>query len=404
MVHYDDILIRYGEMALKGKNRGMFEKQLADNIRRGIHDFPRAKVETAYGRMYVALNGEPYEEVAERIKKIFGITSFSPTKRVENLTLESIQEASLSLMQDIDPVPKTFKVEVKRSNKRFPHRSMEMNHLVGGFILKNMDGLKVDVHNPEILFKIEIRNEGAFLTCVNVPGYGGLPVGTSGKAMLLLSGGIDSPVAGWLTMKRGVRIEGIHFESPPFTSERARQKVLDLAGIISEYGTGEMKVHMVPFTEIQTEIRQKCPEHYLITIMRRFMMRISEAIAKKQKALAISTGESLGQVASQTIESMHTINNVTNYPILRPLVTMDKSEIMQIAHKIGTYETSILPFEDCCTIFVPKSPVTRPTVEKASEFEKVLDIERLVKDAVERTEVVKVSAKKKQEDTLDQLF
>lgn len=398
MINYDDILIRYGEMALKGKNRGLFENQLVDNIKRNLKMFPKAKVEKAYGRMYIALNGEPYDGVAEKVKHIFGITSFSPTKRVQTFELEDIQQAALSVIHDVTPFPKTFKVEVKRPNKRFPHRSMEMNHLVGGYILKNSEGLKVDVHQPEVLLRIEIRNEGTFITCLNVPGPGGFPVGTSGKAMLLLSGGIDSPVAGWLTMKRGVRLEGIHFESPPFTSERARQKVQDLAEIVSQYGSGEMKVHMVPFTKIQTEIRQKCPEHYLITIMRRFMMRIAEQIARKQKALAIATGESLGQVASQTIESMNTINQVTSYPILRPLVSMDKSEIIQISQRIGTFETSILPFEDCCTIFVPKSPVTRPNVETAEKFEKQLDIEALVKDAVERTEVVVVGRKKKEEN------
>lgn len=401
MINYDDILIRYGEMALKGKNRGMFERQLVENLKQNLREFPQAKIEKAYGRMYIALNGEPYPEVAKRVQKVFGITSFSPTKRVEEMTLESIQNAALSMMKDLEPTPKTFKVAVRRSNKRFEHRSMEMNGLIGGYILRNMEGLKVDVHQPEALLKVEIRNEGAFLTCTDVPGIGGLPVGTSGKSMLLLSGGIDSPVAGWLTMKRGVRIEGIHFESPPFTSERARQKVLDLASMISQYGRGEMKVHLVPFTEIQTQIRQNCPEHYLITIMRRFMLRIAERLAIKQKALSIATGESLGQVASQTMESMHTINQVTRFPIIRPVVTMDKVEIIKYAHQIGTYETSILPFEDCCTIFVPKSPVTRPSVAKAVDYESVLDIEALVEDAVNRTETVWVGKEKKKDEHVD---
>ncbi|RXT13537.1 tRNA uracil 4-sulfurtransferase ThiI [Ammoniphilus sp. CFH 90114] len=401
MVNYDDILIRYGEMALKGKNRGMFEKQLITNLKRSLKDFPDIEIENTYGRMYISLNGAPYSEVEPKVKKIFGITSFSPTKRIDSFELETIKEAALSVMQDVSPQPRTFKVETNRSNKRFPHRSMEMNNFIGGYVLKNMPGLKVDVRQPEVLLKVEIRNEGTFINCLDVPANGGLPVGTSGKAMLLLSGGIDSPVAGWMTMKRGVRLEGIHFESPPFTSERARQKVLDLAGIVSQYGAGEMRVHMVPFTKIQTEIRQKCPEHYLITIMRRFMMRIAERIAHKRKALAIATGESLGQVASQTMESMYTINNVTKMPILRPLVAMDKADIIRIAHQIGTYETSILPFEDCCTIFVPKSPVTRPNVEKAEKFEQKLDIEGLVEEAVRNTEIVVASAIQKQEESLD---
>ena len=402
MINYEDILVRYGEMALKGKNRGMFEAQLIRNIKRALEAYPSIEVEKAYGRMYISLNGAPYPEVEPKVKKIFGITSFSPTKRLDSFELETIQEAALSVMQDVSPAPMTFKVETNRSNKRFPHRSMEMNNLIGGYVLRNMPGLKVDVRKPEVLLKVEIRNEGTFISCLDIPAFGGLPVGTSGKAMLLLSGGIDSPVAGWLTMKRGVRIEGIHFESPPFTSERARQKVVDLAGIISEYGTGEMRVHMVPFTKIQTEIRQKCPEHYLITIMRRCMMRIAERIAKKRKALAIATGESLGQVASQTMESMNTINHVTNMPIIRPLVTMDKSEIVKIATEIGTYETSILPFEDCCTIFVPKSPVTRPNHEKAEKFEAELDeLEALIEEAVQNTETVIASSRPKEEKTLD---
>ncbi|RKD27129.1 tRNA 4-thiouridine(8) synthase ThiI [Ammoniphilus oxalaticus] len=391
-MEYDDILIRYGEMALKGKNRGMFDRQLVQNIKRSIKDYPRAKVERTYGRMYIALNGEPYEQVKEKVKHVFGITSLSPVKRVDSFELAEIEAAALEVMRDTHPTPQTFKVEVKRANKQFPHRSMEMNRLLGGHILRNTENLQVDVHQPDVQLKVEIRNEGTSISSVRVQGPGGLPVGTSGKSMLLLSGGLDSPVAGWLTMKRGVCLEAIHFESPPFTSERSRQKVLDLAKMVSQYGTGEMKVHIVPFTEIQTEIRQKCPENYLITLMRRFMMRVSVEIAKKRRALSIATGESLGQVASQTMESMSTINAVTNFPILRPLVSMDKAEIIEIAHQIGTYETSILPFEDCCTIFVPRSPVTRPTVEKAEQFEMKLDIETLVRNAVEGTEIVEATA------------
>jgi thiamine biosynthesis protein ThiI len=274
---------------------------------------------------------------------------------------------------------------------------MEMNHLVGGYILKNSEDLKVDVHQPDVVLQVEIRQDGVFLSCKNVSGNGGLPVGTGGKAMLMLSGGIDSPVAGWMTMKRGVRIEGVHFHSYPFTSEQAKQKVIDLSRIISEYA-GSMKLHIVPFTDIQTKIREFCPESYTITIMRRFMMRISEKLAEKHGALAIATGESLGQVASQTMESMYTINHVIHTPVIRPLIAMDKTEIIAISHKIGTYETSILPYEDCCTIFVPKSPVTRPKLEIAEKAEANLDVENLVNWAVENTESIWIEPKQVEED------
>jgi thiamine biosynthesis protein ThiI len=386
-MQYEHILIRYGELALKKRNRGDFESQLVRNIKKSLQAHPNVQIERVYGRMYLVLNGEPYEEVEEKLKKVFGIHSFSPTRFVQTFELEAIQQAALEVIQDVEPAPRTFKVTVKRPNKQFPHRSQEMNHLVGGYILRNTENLKVDVHNPEIELKVEIRLEGVFISCRTVRGMGGLPTGSSGKAMLMLSGGIDSPVAGWMTMKRGVRIEGVHFHSYPFTSERAKQKVIDLARILSQY-SGSIKLHVVPFTEIQTQIRQHCPEHYTITIMRRFMMRITERLAQKHGALAIATGESLGQVASQTMESMYTINHVINTPVLRPLVAMDKEEIMAISRQIGTYETSILPYEDCCTVFVPKSPVTRPKPEHAEKFERALDVERLVEEAVNAVESI----------------
>jgi thiamine biosynthesis protein ThiI len=386
-MQYEHILVRYGELALKKRNRGEFESQLVRNIKKSLKAHPNVKVERVYGRMYLVLNGEPYEQVEAKLKKVFGIHSFSPTRFLQTFELEAIQQAALEVIQDVEPAPRTFKVAVKRPNKQFPHRSQEMNHLVGSYVLRNMDNVKVDVHNPEVELSVEIRIEGVFISCRTVRGMGGLPTGSSGKAMLMLSGGIDSPVAGWMTMKRGVRIEGVHFHSYPFTSERAKQKVIDLARILSQY-SGGMKLHIVPFTEIQTQIRQHCPEHYTITIMRRFMMRITERLAEKHGALAIATGESLGQVASQTMESMYTINSVVHTPMLRPLVAMDKEEIMAISRKIETYETSILPYEDCCTVFVPKSPVTRPKPEYAERYERALDVERLVEEAVNAVESI----------------
>ncbi|MED0676625.1 tRNA uracil 4-sulfurtransferase ThiI [Aneurinibacillus thermoaerophilus] len=386
-MQYEHILIRYGELALKKRNRGDFEAQLVRNIKKSLQAHPNVQVERVYGRLYLVLNGEPYEQVAEKLKKVFGIYSFSPTRFLKTFELETIQQAALEVLRDVEPVPRTFKVTVKRPNKQFPYRSQEMNHLVGSYILRNTENIKVDVHHPEVELVVEIRIEGVFISCRTIRGMGGLPTGSSGKAMLMLSGGIDSPVAGWMTMKRGVRIEGVHFHSYPFTSERAKQKVIDLARILSQY-SGGMKLHIVPFTEIQTQIRQHCPEHYMITIMRRFMMRITERLAQKHGALAIATGESLGQVASQTMESMYTINSAIHTPVIRPLIAMDKEEIMAISRRIGTYETSILPYEDCCTIFVPKSPVTKPKPEQAEKFERALDVERLIEEAVNGVETI----------------
>ncbi|MBO8170410.1 MAG: tRNA 4-thiouridine(8) synthase ThiI [Bacillaceae bacterium] len=393
---FDHILIRYGELALKKKNRSFFEKQLVNNLKNALKMFPQVEIHKTYGRMHVVLNDTPFEEVAQRIQQVFGIVSFSPVIKTD-LDLEKIKEASLNMISQIDPAPKTFKVETNRANKQFPHKSMELNHLIGSHILRNTQDLKVDVHEPDVKLRVDVRTEGVFISSYDIPGIGGLPVGVSGKAMLMLSGGIDSPVAGWLTMKRGVTVEAVHFHSYPFTSQQARDKVIELARIMSRY-SGRLKLHLVPLTEIQTLIRQRCPEDYTITIMRRMMMRITEKLAEKNGALAISTGESLAQVASQTMESMNTINRVVRLPVIRPLVTMDKLEIMEIARKIGTYETSIQPYEDCCTIFVPKSPVTRPTPEKAEKFEQALEVEELVQDAVERTEVMWITPEEPEDE------
>jgi thiamine biosynthesis protein ThiI len=400
---YEFVVIRYGELALKGKNRKVFESQLQENIKLQMKGL-NIKISRTFGRMYLYLNDEDFHVVAERLKRVFGISSFSPAIKAK-LELEKIKEAALTAIQEVEPQPHTFKVRVRRPNKTFPHSSNDMNQHLGAHILIHTDHLKVDVHHPEVEVQVEIREEAAYIMCQRVEGAGGLPVGTSGKVMLMLSGGIDSPVAGYLALKRGVRFEGVHFHSYPFTSDRAKQKVIDLTKRLTTYG-GHLKLHVVPFTHIQTEIRKHVPDEYSITVMRRIMLRITQGLAEKNKALGIATGENLGQVASQTLQSMHTINEVTSYPMIRPLITMDKLEIIKIAQEIGTYETSILPYEDCCTIFQPKSPKTKPSLKSAQRFEQRLNLEELIAEAIEQTESLWFSAKEKEEnkDSIDDLF
>ncbi|TRY27186.1 tRNA 4-thiouridine(8) synthase ThiI [Brevibacillus sp. LEMMJ03] len=394
---YDVILIRYGELALKGRNRDLFEEALVQSVKSVLRPFANIKVRRNYGRMYVELHGEDAHAVVERLRRVFGISSISPTVQVEP-DEQTIKAKALELIRHMQPQPKTFRVETRRADKRFPKQSMEVSRMVGTHILRSIPEIKVDVHQPEAVVNIEIRAEGTYISCETIPGPGGLPVGSGGKVLLLLSGGIDSPVAGWMMMKRGVTLEAIHFHSYPFTSERALQKVRDLAHKLAHWG-GTVRLHVVPFTEIQTAIREKCPEDYLITIMRRFMMRIAERVAARTGALALATGESLGQVASQTLESMNTINKVVSIPILRPLIGMDKTEITDIARRIDTYELSILPYEDCCTIFTPKNPVTRPKPHVAERFEEKLDVEALVEDAVNRTVIEEITAEPREAET-----
>lgn len=390
-MNYDVILIRYGELALKGKNRDMFEETLMRNVKTILRSFFKVKIRRSYGRMYVELNGEDAHEIIERLQRVFGIISFSPAKVIEP-TEEALKDTALELIRQVTPAPATFRLETRRADKRYPMQSMEVSRMIGGHILRNIPEIKVDLHQPEVVVSVEIRTEGTFLSCQTFAASGGLPVGTSGKIMLLLSGGIDSPVAGWKMMKRGVILEAIHFHSYPFTSERALEKVRDLAHKLTRWG-GTVRLHVVPFTDIQTAIRQHCPDDYTITIMRRFMMRIAEQVAGRAGALALATGESLGQVASQTLESMNTINNVIDIPVLRPLIGMDKEEITEIARKIDTFELSVLPYEDCCTVFTPKNPVTRPKPALAERFEQNLDVAALVADAVNRTEVEEITTK-----------
>ncbi len=383
------ILVKYGEIILKGNNRPIFEAMLMKNIRRSLYpEFP-CKVQKKQAAIYVEL--EPDADIiacTERLQKIFGITKISPAyavkKDIEQVTQQAIERFSKELQEH-----RTFKVEAKRADKKFPVPSPQICAQVGGSILEAFPHLKVDVHNPQISVVVDVRDEHAYLYCQRIPGAGGMPTGSNGKGMLLLSGGIDSPVAGYLMAKRGLIIEGVNFFSYPYTSERAKQKVIDLAKILRGY-TGAMKLHIVPFTDIQLAIRDHCPEEQLTLIMRRMMTRIAQRIAEKSGAQALITGESLGQVASQTIGSIAVTNSVADIPVLRPLIGLDKEEIISFARKIGTFETSILPYEDCCTLFVPKHPNTRPVEEKIAKSELNLEMDKLIEDALCGTEIIEV--------------
>ncbi|ASN04977.1 tRNA uracil 4-sulfurtransferase ThiI [Virgibacillus necropolis] len=399
-MEFDHILIRYGEMALKGKNRKKFYSKLQDNLRNTLVEFPEVKVKRTQGRMFVHLNGQDPAPVMEKCKEVFGIQSLSLAIKIPNEE-QQIKEAALYALKNSTGT-KTFKISVKRIDKTFPIRSQEFNKEVGAHLLLNSKDHSVNVHQPDLDLKIEIRTEATYITCDVIKGAGGFPVGTSGKSLLLLSGGIDSPVAGYLAMKRGVAIEAVHFHSPPFTSERAKQKVVDLASELTNYGSS-IRLHIVPFTKLQQLVFQKMPDRYSMTIMRRMMLRISEAICKKESILSMTTGESLGQVASQTMDSMNCINEVTNYPVIRPLITMDKLDIIDVSRKINTYDISIRPFEDCCTIFVPKAPKTKPKREKVNYFESTINFDALIQEAVEETEVIKIT-KETKEDQYQDLF
>jgi len=399
-MRYDRILIRYGEMSTKGKNRNRFVVRLKRNIQKKLKAFPNIKIEYMRDRMYILLNGEPHEEIMERLQTVFGIQSFSLAMKCEN-DIEQIKTTALAAVQQVEG--KTFKVSAKRIDKQFPIGSNELNYTLGSHILRNTNHLTVNVHEPDIDVRVEVRKDGTYVTCHDIPGAGGLPVGTSGKAMLMLSGGIDSPVAGYLAMKRGLEIEAVHFFSPPFTSERAKQKVVDLVKKLTRFG-GKIRLHIVPFTDIQQTIHQQVPNGYSLISSRRMMLKITDMLRKKYNGLAIVTGESLGQVASQTLESMFVINDVTTTPVLRPLVSMDKTEIIAIAKKIDTLDISVLPYEDCCTIFTPSAPKTRPKREKVVHYESFIDLEPLLQAAVANTETIIIDEEFTAEKEFEQLF
>ncbi|MCJ8011396.1 tRNA 4-thiouridine(8) synthase ThiI [Paenibacillus sp. KQZ6P-2] len=387
-MNYDMLLLRFGEFTLKGKNRNRFEKTVLTHVRSVLSSYPAAQIQKEYGRLYVALNGENASQLIEELKKIFGIISISPVVVCPS-QLDKIVETSTSFLENLDLQKETtFKVTARRVWKAFPHPSQEMNHLVGSPLLKKFTMLKVSMKDPELQLRVEIREQGTYIYCEVIPAVGGFPRGSNGKGMLLLSGGIDSPVAGFTSMRRGLEVECVHFYSYPFTSLKAKEKVMELAKVLSGYA-GEVKLHLVPFTEIQTSFTGLGQDNLIITLMRRSMLRIATMLAEREGALAIVTGDSLGQVASQTLSSMNVIGRTTDLPILRPLIMMDKSEIIDIAKRIGTYELSILPYEDCCTIFVPKSPATNPNLRIVESIEASLaNLQTMLEEAVERTETV----------------
>ncbi len=373
------IMIKYGELTTKKANRKIFINTLTQNVKTILEN---ENVEITKDQVRMFIKCDNAKQIAFKLQKVFGILSIVIAYKVNN-TIKDVLDKSLEIM---DKNQKTFKVVTKRSDKNYPIHSMDYSKQLGGLILKNSK-FKVDVHNPDIILTVEIRTEGTFIYTDELKGAGGYPVGVAGKGLLMLSGGIDSPVAGYLTLKRGVDVECLYFESPPHTSLEAKNKVIKLASIINEY-SGKIKVHVVPFTLIQEAIFKNCPDTYMITIMRRMMYRIAELYAGKIGAKILINGESIGQVASQTLDSMVCINNVTNMPVIRPVACFDKLEIIDIAKKIGTYDTSILPYEDCCTIFVPKHPVIKPTLEKCIKYENNFDYHTLINQAVNNIETI----------------
>lgn len=383
---YQVVVVRYGEIGLKGLNRRYFEDLLVRRVKQSLDGLPPRPVYRTHGRVLVETR-EDTEEVIDRLRRVFGVVSMSPAIRTP-LDLQSMQEAAVSVMADTWQGPgESFKVQARRANKAFPHDSPELNHLIGGYVLPRFPGLRVDVHQPSHMLQVEVREEEAYVYSRVVPGPGGLPVGSGGRAMLLLSGGIDSPVAGWMAMKRGVELEAIHFYSFPFTGEKSREKVIDLCRVLALYG-GRLRLWVAYFTGVQRAIQLSCPEDLRVTVMRRLMFRIAQRAAERAGALALVTGESLGQVASQTLESISVIQAATTLPVLRPLIGMDKTEITAMAQKIGTYEISIRPYEDCCALFVPRHPRTRPRREQVAKAEGSIDVEGLVVESLEKSQVL----------------
>lgn len=379
-MQYSEIMIRYGELSTKKKNRMRFINKLKNNMEHVLSIYPDVSVKTDRDRGHVYLNGTDYHEVAESLKEIFGIQAFSPSFKVEK-NVDTLVKAVQEIMTSVYKDGMTFKITAKRSDHSFELDSRALNHTLGDAVFSVLPNIKAQMKQPDINLKVEIRDEAAYISYENIRGAGGLPVGTSGKGMLMLSGGIDSPVAGYLALKRGVDIEAVHFASPPYTSPGALKKAHDLTRKLTKFG-GNIQFIEVPFTEIQEEIKEKAPEPYLMTLTRRFMMRITDRIRENRNGLVIINGESLGQVASQTLESMQAINAVTATPIIRPVVTMDKLEIIDIAQKIDTFDISIQPFEDCCTIFAPDRPKTNPKIKNTEQYEKRMDVEGLVERAV----------------------
>ena len=388
---YNKILVRYGDLTLKGRNRKIFVQRVVNLVKEKLEGL-KTTLEITHDRIYVAINGEDTNEIIKRLSYVSGIVSYSLVVRVDTTTdMQAIKEAAVNLINEQIKGEVKFKIESKRSDKTFPLTSLEISKEVSSYVLKHCKNLHVDVHNPEETLYIELRNKDTYLYLKDIQGMGGFPVGVAGKGLLMLSGGIDSPVAGYLAMKQGVEIECVHFESTPLTSIESAQKVVDLVKKMAKYAPkNRIKIHFVPFKELHMALLDNVPESYNITIMRRMMYRITSKLCEKFGALCIVNGESVGQVASQTLGSMNTINSVTCTPIIRPVVTYDKNQIIKIARMIDTYDISIKPFEDCCTVYVPKSPATAPTIEKSVLFEKAFDYETLVDEAVENVKTISI--------------
>ena len=385
---YNHIIIRYGELSTKGKNRKDFINRLYQNIKGFLEEYKNLNYEKTHDRLFVELNGEPHDKIIDILKNIFGISSLSLSIKVDN-DIEAIKRVCLAMAQD-NPY-KTFKINCKRSNKNFHMTSDEINRDIATTILQNTE-YKVNVKNPELLINIELKDEYSYIIYKTYRGSTGYPIGSNGRALLMMSGGIDSPVAAYLTAKRGLRLVCIHYASPPYTSPSARQKVLDLVKKLNKF-QANIKLYIVPFTDIQVKIYDKTDESYAITLMRRMMYKIADEIAKKERCLVISNGESLGQVASQTLESMTVITKGIDTLVTRPLFSYDKLEIIDIAKKIDTYETSILPFDDCCTIFTPKNPTTKPKLDKVLYYEAKQDYDTLIQNAINESEILYIDNK-----------
>ncbi|MBL1224831.1 tRNA uracil 4-sulfurtransferase ThiI [Enterococcus sp. BWR-S5] len=389
-MNYTEIMVRYGELSTKGKNRKSFIMQLAANVKQALQSFPAIKIHADRDRMHLLLNGEDSAQIIPKLEKVFGIQSFSPSIRVDR-EFPTVRAAVQEIIKEVYQEGMTFKITTKRSDHTYEMDSNELNRELGGAVFEVYPNIQVQMKKSDINIRVEIRREGVYLSYETILGAGGLPVGTSGRGMLMLSGGIDSPVAGYLSMKRGVEVEAVHFASPPYTSEQALQKAKDLAGKLAPY-SGSIQFIEVPFTEIQEEIKRVVPQGYLMTVTRRLMLRLTDALREQRNGLVIINGESLGQVASQTLQSMVAINEVTNTPIIRPVVSMDKNEIIEIAERIDTFELAIQPFEDCCTIFAPPQPKTRPKLEKAQAYEARLDLAGLMERALNGIKVSEITA------------
>lgn len=392
-MRFHTFLLKYGEIGIKGKNRYLFEDALVRQVRFALRDVDgEFQVHKSQARIYVDCEGDyDYDDAVEHLKRVFGVVGICPVVRMEDQGFDQLKKDVVAYMDEVYPDKNlTFKVESRRARKSYPKNSMEINCDLGEAILDAFPEIRVDVHHPDVMLNVEVRNE-IYVYSQIIPGAGGMPVGTNGKAMLLLSGGIDSPVAGYMISKRGVGIEATYFHAPPYTSERAKQKVIDLARIVSRY-SGPIKLHVVNFTDIQLYIYDQCPHDELTIIMRRYMMRIAEHFAKEDGCLGLITGESIGQVASQTMQSLAATNDVCTIPVYRPVIGFDKQEIVDIAEKIDTYDTSIQPFEDCCTIFVAKHPVTKPNIDVIRRSEENLSekINQLVQEAIDTVEIIEV--------------